>query len=211
MLAAVLFLGVAATTLTNAKPGWTAEGVSERPSTPDNSNAQTAIPELLRDPVLRTPASGDQGEDFPTRIQAMRLRVSPPTSGPTSQSPSSPLLSRVFRVDMGAFEDSVKSLPPASPAETATGSGRIRALFESIGISFSNGKSTEDPARPSLFFNDRTGMLFVRASPSDLNAIEQLLQVVNVTPTIVDPAGNRVHVDVGSSYDPRVERRFVKP
>jgi general secretion pathway protein D len=51
-------------------------------------------------------------------------------------------------------------------------------------VGFPNGDLTAEPSRSgkALFFNDRTGILLVRATLAELDTVEQLLQVLNSTP-----------------------------
>jgi len=50
------------------------------------------------------------------------------------------------------------------------------------GMLGANGQPTQIPESKALFFNDRTGILFVRATLTDLDIIEQAIQVLNVAP-----------------------------
>ncbi|MCX8156243.1 MAG: hypothetical protein N3J91_07340 [Verrucomicrobiae bacterium] len=64
------------------------------------------------------------------------------------------------------------------PWLTATNStalgGTVRAFFEAHGL-------TMDPPK-AFFFNDRTGLLMVRASLQDLDIVEQAIEVLNMAP-----------------------------
>src|SRR5262249_60396742 len=50
-----------------------------------------------------------------------------------------------------------------------------RQFFSTAGVDFT-------PQGKSLFFNDRSGMLMVRATLQDLDIIEQAVQVLNMAP-----------------------------
>jgi type II secretory pathway component GspD/PulD (secretin) len=52
----------------------------------------------------------------------------------------------------------------------------VRAFFEAAGVSF------VPPSRNTLFFNDRTGLLMVRATLQELDLIEQAIEVLNASP-----------------------------
>jgi type II secretory pathway component HofQ len=46
-----------------------------------------------------------------------------------------------------------------------------------------------------LFFNDRTGILFVRATLSDLDVIEKAIQILNVAPPQVEIEARFAEID----------------
>ncbi len=54
--------------------------------------------------------------------------------------------------------------------------------FGQPGVPGQPGQFGQVPDQKALFFNDRTGILFVRATMSDLDIIEQAIQVLNVAP-----------------------------
>ena len=54
--------------------------------------------------------------------------------------------------------------------------GQVRAFFQAAGV---------DLAGQNIFFNDRTGILMVRASLEDLDIIEEAIEVLNSAPTQV--------------------------
>jgi len=70
----------------------------------------------------------------------------------------------------------------------------VRNFFISAGIDFATNQvqfggggqfgaaGGPTPARKAIFFNDRTGILFVRATLSDLDIIERAIQALNVDP-----------------------------
>jgi hypothetical protein len=58
----------------------------------------------------------------------------------------------------------------------ATPSALARAFFTTLGVNLSA------PPGKSVFFNDRLGVLFVKATESDLDTIEKALQVLNQVP-----------------------------
>jgi len=63
----------------------------------------------------------------------------------------------------------------------------VKAFFQAAGV---------DLAAPkAVFFNDRKGMLFVRATLQDLDIIEQAIQTLNVTPPQVNIKAKFAEVD----------------
>ena len=65
----------------------------------------------------------------------------------------------------------------------------VRDFFAAAGVDFAtnqnqgfNQTGAPNPPQKALFFNDRTGVLFVRATLRDLDIIEGALQALNITP-----------------------------
>ena len=62
----------------------------------------------------------------------------------------------------------------------------VRNFFIAAGIDFQTNLVAAVPGAPvvqkSIFFNDRTGVLFVRATLRDLDIMEQAIQVLNIAP-----------------------------
>jgi beta-lactamase regulating signal transducer with metallopeptidase domain len=117
----------------------------------------------------------------------------------SARSPESPLLfTRTFRVDTNAFYSKLKKLSAknsgavqsdggdqhnasdlyliTSQTAQATPSSQARAFCKALGVNLDN------PPGKSVFFNDRLGYLFVKATASDLYTIERALQVLNAVP-----------------------------
>ncbi len=59
----------------------------------------------------------------------------------------------------------------------------VRRYFSLVGIDFAYGEELE--GRKALFFNERTGMVFVRATKDEMEIVEKALQVVNSTPHLI--------------------------
>lgn len=55
-----------------------------------------------------------------------------------------------------------------------------------MGSVYPAGVAPWEQDQKALFFNDRTGILFVRATLSDLDIIEQAIQILNVAPPQVE-------------------------
>ena len=96
------------------------------------------------------------------------------------------LLTKVFKVDTNTFLHALVGVrgaqikfgapwndPVASVANMSV-TGRVRKYFIETGINF-------DPPK-SMFFNDRTGRLLVRATEEDMNKIGQAIEVLNIAP-----------------------------
>jgi beta-lactamase regulating signal transducer with metallopeptidase domain len=86
--------------------------------------------------------------------------------------PLSPLYSRHFRVDPNKFRDAMEIMLGIS---TNSVPAMARDVFKKLGVDL-------DLAGKSVFFNDRLGELFVRASAQDLDTIENVLEVLNNVP-----------------------------
>ncbi|MBC8095433.1 MAG: M48 family metalloprotease, partial [Akkermansiaceae bacterium] len=96
------------------------------------------------------------------------------------QSPTAAkLATRTFQVEPVAIAQAIESLFPQFKPVTATNvTDGVRALLQSSGVNLSPPKS--------IYYNDRAGGLFVRATKEDLDAIESLLQVLGRQPTQVN-------------------------
>ena len=87
---------------------------------------------------------------------------------------STNLFTRTFRVDPNTFYLGLEivgaSSSPTSPSMLA------RSFFITLGVNFTN------PPGKAIFFNDKLGYLFVKATGSDLDTIEKALQALNQVP-----------------------------
>jgi type II secretory pathway component GspD/PulD (secretin) len=93
------------------------------------------------------------------------------THGALFESSESPLLTRTFTLD----SETLRALnTTALPTQTAN--EVIKAYFGGIGVDFNTSEQR------SLFFNDRTGMLIVRATFAELEKIEHALECSEVSP-----------------------------
>lgn len=63
-----------------------------------------------------------------------------------------------------------------------------QGFFKTLGVDLTT------PGK-SIFFNDRLGVLFVRATPSDLDTIERAIQVLNTMPTMVHIKARFIEVE----------------
>jgi hypothetical protein len=81
-----------------------------------------------------------------------------------------PLETRTFKVDENVF---LASLQKQTGLQTNV-SVVMKQLLSNVGVELSPPKS--------IFFNDRLGVLFVRATEQDLDTVEKAIQVLNYTP-----------------------------
>jgi RNA polymerase sigma factor (sigma-70 family) len=85
---------------------------------------------------------------------------------------------RVFKVDPRIFPDNLREAMNPSPSASATNVSAIAAdFFASKGINFQPPKS--------IAFNDQLGLLFTKATSSELNAVEKIVQQLNAAPAQV--------------------------
>jgi beta-lactamase regulating signal transducer with metallopeptidase domain/Flp pilus assembly secretin CpaC len=104
-------------------------------------------------------------------IEDFAVVISPKPSG--SEPPT--LEERVFRVDKDFFSAALRNIPGLQTNNVAT---MAESLFSKLGVDFTA------PGR-SIAFNDRLGLLFVKATPSELDNIERVVQALNsVNPQI---------------------------
>lgn len=128
--------------------------------------------------IPQASASGVGGQ-FPVTA----FNVQPPPSAPV-------LLTRQFRVDPNTFIQNLERVtgtPLATVTETNPAiriQDQVRAFFRAAGVDFSPPPEggTPDQSRKAVFFNDRTGILFIRATTEDLEIIEKAIQALNVAP-----------------------------
>ncbi len=97
------------------------------------------------------------------------------------------LFTRTFKVNPNTFIKGLEEATGERLNTSLTGGQilqRIRAFFESSGVSFAAapiGESSEQH-KSALFFNEGTGILFVRATLADLDTVEKGLQTLNPAP-----------------------------
>lgn len=121
------------------------------------------------------------------------------------------LLTRQFRVSPRAFIAGLESVtgtpigkdPASAPPDGPALNALVRDFFSAAGVEFpafqvtTNGTASSE--RKALFFNGRTGVLFVRATEADLATIEQAIQVLNVSPPQVVIETKFVEVDAANA------------
>ena len=74
-----------------------------------------------------------------------------------------------------------------------TPSTLARAFFTDLGVNL------QQPPGKSVFFHDRLGLLFVKATESDLDTIERAIQVINTTPLQLHVKARFLEVPKGAS------------
>ena len=95
------------------------------------------------------------------------------SSTPAETGHSTNLETRTFKVDPRTFYSGLESAGALSFGSTNI-SLAAKQFFTKLGLNL-------DPPK-SVFFNDRLGVLFVRATEQDLDTVEQAIQVLNMTP-----------------------------
>ena len=125
------------------------------------------------------------------------------------------LFTRTFRIDANTFYSSLKNLNDQNPAaflggitnpfpdinnvsfsnKPPTVSALAREFFTSLGVNFMN------PVGKSVFYNERLGYLFVKATESDLDTIQQALKAMNQTPLQVHIKARFYEMPKGSLDD----------
>jgi type II secretory pathway component GspD/PulD (secretin) len=95
------------------------------------------------------------------------------SSTPAEIDHSTNLETRTFKVDPRTFYSGLESAGALSFGSTNI-SLAAKQFFTKLGLNL-------DPPK-SVFFNDRLGVLFVRATEQDLDTVEQAIQVLNMTP-----------------------------
>jgi len=112
---------------------------------------------------------------FQQRLQAIIKRADG-TNQLADGNSTNRLFTRTFKVDTNAF---VAALRKQTGLQTNTVSAMARSLFSQLGLDL------ESPPGKSVFYGDRLGMLFVKATASDLDTIERAIQALNyVAPMI---------------------------
>lgn len=133
--------------------------------------------------------------------------------------PIDKLASRLFRVDPNTFQQSlVKLLREIGSKPTPTLREQVRAFFSAAGVNFAATNIVSGDADPidvgkkappgkAIFYNDRTGALFVRATEAELDIIENALHALNTAPPQVRIA---VRIfELPSEQAARIQTNFV--
>lgn len=126
-----------------------------------------------------------------------------PSLETNSSQDSPPLITRTFQVEPGAIRQAIESLfPQFNPVTSTNFTASIRALLESSGAKLSPPKS--------VYYNDRAGGLFVRATREDLDAIESLLNVIGQQPAQVNIKALFVELPFGKGQ-PKELAKILEP
>lgn len=83
----------------------------------------------------------------------------------------------------------------------------IRRFFAAAGVDFSsavavNANGLPQPSSKALFFNDRTGLLLVRATMAELDIIEKAIQVANTAPPQISITARLIELPSGDEAKP---------
>ncbi len=142
--------------------------------------------------TIRVRATAADLERFEAVLKdAIKIKTGAITQPPASESSLAlNLTTRTFQVEPTTIAKAIEATVPEFKAGAATNvTAGLRALFETAGV---------DLALPkSMFFNDRAGGLFVRATKEDLDTIESLLQVIGQQPAQVNIKAVFVEIPVG--------------
>lgn len=99
----------------------------------------------------------------------------PSEAAATAENPTN-LFSRTFKVAASVFANAARNVPGL---DTNNISAIARSLFGKLGVAW------ESPKGKAVFYNDRLGLLFVRATLSDLDIVEHAVQaLIYVAPQI---------------------------
>ncbi len=110
------------------------------------------------------------------------------------QSPA--LFERMFKVDPNTF---VRGLQELSGLQTTNASMTARIFFSKLGVDM------ESPNGKSVFYNDRLGLLFVKATNPDLDTIETAISALNQVEPQIRIKARFVEVMQGDGKSPGVD------
>ncbi len=114
-----------------------------------------------------------------------QISESPNSSSAFNGGNSTNLYVRTYKLDPNTFYQGLESVGSHSVNGTNTALA-MRALLSGLGVDLSPPKS--------VFWNDRNGLLLVRATKQDLDVIESAIQVLNTTPPQVNIKAKFVEV-----------------
>jgi hypothetical protein len=129
---------------------------------------------------------------FTFALAALQLAVSTgcrTATGKPALAESVQLSTRVYKIDPKAFLQSLENVTGFnvnSRSNIASGqrlSALAREFFVAAGVNFATNGAGQSP----VSFNERKGLLTVRASVVDLEIIDAAIQLLNVTPTPFPP------------------------
>ena len=109
--------------------------------------------------------------------------------------PTNLFFTRTFKTDEWKFRASLRKAG-ANISDLTNAPGVVTAaaqkLFSSLGVDW------ESPVGKSVFYNDRNGMLLVRATAGDLDVVEQAVQAFNYTPPQIHIKARIIRVPKGT-------------
>jgi beta-lactamase regulating signal transducer with metallopeptidase domain len=113
----------------------------------------------------------------PTEIENIVNHSSKQKAAMTGENPTlTNLEMRVFKINTNVFYTALRKLPGL---QTNNVPEMAKSLFSTLGVDLTA------PGR-SMPFNDRLGLLFVKATPSELDTIERVIQALNQIPPQID-------------------------
>lgn len=145
---------------------------------------------LVRDALARKPATTGavSGEAAQAATKAPSI-ASNATPG-AAETDGGQLLTRVFKLNPNTFQQGLSAVAGNVPTNQPPVQ-LLRSFFAAVGLDFggansfvggTNANAFQSPAGKAVFYNDRNGMLLVRATRRDLDAVETALQMLNATP-----------------------------
>ncbi len=105
------------------------------------------------------------------------------------------LFTRAFKVDPRLFPAALRNI---AGEQTNTVSAMARSFFSQLGVNL------DFPAGKSVFYGDRLGVLFVKATESDLDIIERAIQTINTAPPQIHIKARFVEVPKLGFVDPKM-------
>jgi beta-lactamase regulating signal transducer with metallopeptidase domain/lipopolysaccharide export system protein LptA len=174
----VIEQAVGALSTSTARP--TTARITETPSKPISPQADVAkIPVLGDLPVV--------GSQFQIRTAQVLAATSPQQVANTNAVNSEKLVTRIMKVNPDTFREALSTVTPlshnASPQDTMDA---FRKLVLSTGV--------ELRAPANIFYSERNGSLFVRATAPELEAIEQIVTQLNIAPAQINIKAKFVEV-----------------
>jgi len=131
---------------------------------------------------------------FQQRLQTIIKRTDV-TNSPTSGNATNLLFNRVFAVDPHTFVASLKAAGVDVGGSTNSAEQIVPALknfFASLGVNM------ESPPGKAIFYGDRLGKLFVKATPADLDTIEHAIEILNCVPPQIHIKARFLEVPLGT-------------
>ncbi len=142
-------------------------------------------------------STGFGGSVFPGQTGGFAIPVENPfTSNPSGLSPrgggtsTDQLLTRVFKVNSGTLRQSLEAVAGNVPTNHPPVQ-LLRSFLAAAGLDFggtnafvagADANGFQSQAGKAVFYNDRNGMLLVRATARDLQTVETALQMLNTSP-----------------------------
>jgi beta-lactamase regulating signal transducer with metallopeptidase domain len=163
---------------------------SPTPADDTAASANLVNVRILLEPALVNVRAGDaldavvRAAERPIRhtLEAYGVVLHDASPADSSREPTQ-LFTRTFKVEPRTLAAGLEAI--AGPGRTnLTSAEQLRWLFAAAGLEFArtNAAPADGPPAKALFYNDRNGLLLVRATAAELQTVEQLLQVLNTAP-----------------------------